>query len=184
MKSCSHHNTGSIVTTVLVVVLVAVLLAIAAYIPYRLQQNTIDDLNNKVSNLNTQLQSRQSTPPFTPSTSSSTTTYTSTKGVKVTVYQPANDAAVSSPLAVIGLVPGNWSFEATFPAKLIDAQGNTVAQTTAHVVGDWMTSQPVPFSAQFTYTSHPSGSGTLMLQKDNPSGQAANDDSVSIPIKF
>ncbi|HVS58677.1 MAG TPA: Gmad2 immunoglobulin-like domain-containing protein [Candidatus Saccharimonadales bacterium] len=182
MKGYRRNTTGNIIATILVAVLFVILLAVAAYIPYRLQQNTIDDLNSKVSSLNSQLQHKQTSP--SSSTSTTTTTYTSKSGVKITVYQPQSNAVVSSPVAVIGLVPGNWSFEATFPAKLVDSQGNVVAQTTAHVVGDWMTSQPTPFSAQFTYTAKPTGNGTLVLQKDNPSGQPANDDSVSIPIKF
>jgi hypothetical protein len=100
------------------------------------------------------------------------------------LFSPPTDATISSPVAVLGKIPGSWSFEAQFPIQLKDGSGKVVAQTTAQVLGDWMTNQLVPFSAQLTYQTTPSGNGTLVLQKDNPSGLSANADSISIPIKF
>ena len=180
----------------LLVLFVLLLLALTAYITYAVQQNKIDKLNTQVSSLTAQLQAKnaqtqpaqsqgQSTQPL-PATTTTTpgTVYTSPKGVKITLFMPSQNAKVSSPVAVLGEVPGNWSSEASFPIKLVDSNGNTIAQTTGKLLGDWMTTSLVPFSAQLTYSGAPTGSGSLVLQKDNPSGQAANADQLSIPVQF
>lgn len=110
--------------------------------------------------------------------------YTSPRGVTALIFAPTKNAKVSSPVAVIGEIPGSWSFEAQFPAQLKDGNGKTIAQAAAHVLGNWMTDQLVPFSVQLTYQTTESGSGTLVLQRDNPSGLGTNIDSISIPISF
>lgn len=180
------------------ILLIIALVLLSTLITFLLQERRVTELQKTNQQLSAQVatleqtnktlsrQSQSPTPAQTPTTqpSTTTTTYTSGKGVKITIYSPSSNATVASPLAVIGEVPGNWSSEAQFPVKLVDKNGNTVAQTTGHVLGDWMTDQPVPFSAQLTYSSKPTGAGTLVLTKDNPSGQQANQDSVSIPITF
>lgn len=183
------------VNTVVVVVLVIIFTLIGAAAAYFARQPHINNLNNKVSSLNTrvsQLQGNQSSnqPAQQPSSGSNGNSsgngnsYTSPKGVKVIIYEPANGATVSSPVGVIGRVPGNWSSEASFPVVLKDSTGKAVASGNATVLGNWQTTQLVPFSAKLTYSTSPTGSGTLVLEKDNPSGQTQNDDSVSIPVKF
>lgn len=110
--------------------------------------------------------------------------YQSVKLVDIQVFSPKSDDTVASPLAIVGRVPGNWSFEANFPVILQDSEGNIIAQGPAQVLGDWMTEDMVPFSAVLTWTSTERGDGTLILQKSNPSGLPENDDSVSIAISL
>jgi hypothetical protein len=110
--------------------------------------------------------------------------YLSDKGVKIWIYAPAKNALVTSPVGVIGRVPGSWSFEAQFPVMLKNKDGAVIAQGTAHLLGPWTTGELVPFSAELTYTKSVAGTGTLVLEKDNPSGLATNEDSVSIPVLF
>ena len=162
----------------LVIVLVIIVGIASGYSVYVWQQHTTRDLNRQVSSLEQQLAAQQGGQAPQP------TVYTSSKGVRVTVYSPARNAVVASPAAVIGEVPGSWSFEASFPIELRDANGSVVSQAQARVLGDWMTGQPVPFSAQLTFTAAPHGHGSLVLKKDNPSGLSANDDAVTIPINF
>src|SRR5438067_367295 len=103
----------------------------------------------------------------------------------VRVYTPSQNAQVSSPLSLLGEARGTWYFEASFPVELKDASGKTIAQVPAQAQGDWMTTEFVPFSLSLTFPAQPSGSkGTLILHKDNPSGNPARDDSVSIPVVF
>lgn len=166
---------------VIFTVLIVLLVGVAAFTPYTLQQRKIDKLNKQVSELTTK---KETAEPPTTQNQQTITPYTSTKGVAIQVYTPASNAKVTSPVAIIGKVPGNWSFEASFPVQLKDSNGNSIATGTAQLLGDWMTDQLVPFSVQLTYASTTSGNGTLVLQKDNPSGLAENDDSVSIPVKF
>lgn len=157
---------------------------------YWLRQPEVDRLNQHVAQLSgqiTQLKNEAATPPNPqPQQTVTVGRYVSTKGVEVRVYAPEKDSTIASPVAVVGEVPGSWSFEASFPIRLVDSSGKVVAQSTAQVLGDWMTDQLVPFSAKLPYVaaSAHSGSGSLILQKDNPSGRAANDDTVVIPVRL
>ena len=180
-----HKQHGS-VSRMLVLLLLAVIVGIAAVaVVYLKQQNKIDELNQKIATLSAQTTKQ----PNTTSTNSQTptpvsTTYSSEKGVKIIVYSPTKNTKVTSPIAVVGEIPGSWSFEASFPIKLKDADGNTVAQGTAQVLGVWTTDKLVPFSAKLEYSSAKSGQGMLVLQKDNPSGKSENDDTLSIPVQL
>lgn len=170
-------------------VLILIAMGIVATGVYIWRQHEINQLHDQLSQQTSQIASLQAdlatlkagaqpTPPIT-------TRYTSLRGVTMQVFAPLEDTKVASPVAVIGDVPGNWSFEASFPIKLLDQNGKVIAQTSAQLLGNWMTDQPVPFSAKLTYDTSPQvGSGTLVLQKDNPSGLASNDDSIAIPVKL
>jgi uncharacterized protein YxeA len=169
----------------LVFLLVLILIAGAGYGTYTWQHNKVSNLKGEVSYLQSQVNSKNNQPQTQTTTTTDSQSYTSKKGVKVKVYYPTNGATVTSPVAVVGEVPGNWSFEASFPIQLTDSKGTLVAKGTATLLGDWTTDKLVPFSAKLTFTSAAAtGTGTLTLSKDNPSGIAANDDSVTIPIKL
>jgi glucose/arabinose dehydrogenase len=102
----------------------------------------------------------------------------------VHVKQPQPQDVVQSPLTVAGEARGSWFFEGSFPIKLLDEQGHELAHAIATAQGDWMTDNFVPFTAKLDFTPPLSGSGTLILQKDNPSGKPENDASVNVPIRF
>lgn len=103
----------------------------------------------------------------------------------VDVSNPLPDQTVASPLVVYGRAKGTWYFEGSFPVKLLDAQGNVLAQAPAQAQGEWMTTDYVPFSAQLpAFTATPGTTGKLVLEKDNPSGLPQNAASVEIPVKF
>jgi len=103
---------------------------------------------------------------------------------KIRVTSPSSEAVVSSPLTVSGEARGTWYFEASFPVKLFDADGNQLAVVPAQAQGDWMTEDYVPFSAVLTFDAPATATGTLVFQKDNPSGLPENDDEVRIPVRF
>lgn len=139
---------------------------------YMQQQNQITQLNTQVADLRNQLAAIP------------TYEYTSAKGVKMFVYMPKSGATVTSPIMVVGVVPGNWSQEANFPVQIKNSQGAVIQQTYATVHGDWMTSDLQPFTAKVTFTADQVGDGTLVLQNANPSGLPDKADSVSVPIKL
>lgn len=91
---------------------------------------------------------------------------------------------VTSPLTVTGQARGGWYFEASFPVKLRDANGNQIAIAPAQAQGDWMTSNFVPFSVTLTFAPPLTATGMLVLERDNPSGLPENDESISIPVTF
>ncbi len=104
----------------------------------------------------------------------------------ITADSPKPGEAISSTtLTVTGKARGSWYFEASFPVLLKDTAGHIIAQGPAKAQGDWMTTDFVPFSITLTYPIQSSGSaGTVVLKKDNPSGDPAKDDSLEIPITF
>jgi len=92
---------------------------------------------------------------------------------------------VRSPLLVKGRARGNWFFEASFPVVIVDWDGRIIGQGIAQAQGEWMTTEFVPFEATLTFTADPqaySTRGSLILQKDNPSGLPEYDDALEIPV--
>lgn len=91
---------------------------------------------------------------------------------------------ITSPLTVEGEARGNWYFEASFPVRLLDGKGNMIAQVPAQAIGEWMTTEFVPFKVTLTFAKPATATGTLILHNDNPSGLPENDRFISIPVRF
>lgn len=104
--------------------------------------------------------------------------------VPISISQPQPGDLVESPLTVTGEARGTWYFEASFPVRLLDGNGQEIAFTPAQAQGDWMTTDFVPFVATLTFTTPSTSTGMLVLEKDNPSGESQNDASVTIPVSF
>jgi len=107
------------------------------------------------------------------------------------VRASANDIVIASPdpgetvgsiVDVSGRARGYWYFEASFPLEIVNDAGVTVASGIATAQDEWMTEEFVPFTATLTLTVPYAGPATLILHKDNPSGDAIRDASISIPI--
>lgn len=115
----------------------------------------------------------------------STVTLNSEKGVSIRLHDWTSYRIVESPLELRGEVPGNWSFEASFPVSIADDAGVELARESARLQGDWMTTELVPFTVQLSFEAPATGKvGTVILHKDNPSGLPENDDVVKIPVTF
>ncbi|MFM2357973.1 MAG: hypothetical protein RJA61_710 [Candidatus Parcubacteria bacterium] len=91
---------------------------------------------------------------------------------------------ITSPLTISGQARGQWFFEASFPIRLLDNNGVEVAVGIAQAESDWMTTDFVPFKTTLTFTKPETELGTLVFQKDNPSGLPEFDDSLVIPVSF
>lgn len=102
----------------------------------------------------------------------------------ITVDAPLPNASVRSPLTISGKARGGWYFEASFPVKIYDGNGTLLGSTPAQAIGDWMTSEYVPFTATLTFTLPTTPTGTLVLEKDNPSGLPEHANELSIPVRF
>ncbi|TSC60549.1 MAG: hypothetical protein LiPW15_427 [Parcubacteria group bacterium LiPW_15] len=103
----------------------------------------------------------------------------------VFVETPFRGSVVLSPLKVEGVAKGTWFFEASFPILLVDPYGKTVATGIATAQGNWMTTDYVRFSANLEFKDAPkSGTGKLILKKDNPSGLPENEDSRETLVSF
>jgi hypothetical protein len=94
-----------------------------------------------------------------------------------------NNQEVSNPITIEGSAEGNWFFEATFPVKLIDPDGNIISSTTARADTDWATTTFVNFTATLEYEKSTSTDRALIvLSNDNPSGDPAFSKSIFIPV--
>jgi hypothetical protein len=102
----------------------------------------------------------------------------------IKVSSPRPNAIVGNTIEIKGEARGTWFFEASFPIKLVDENGNELATTIAQAKSDWMTEEFVPFEATITFTNPGIKKADLKLLKDNPSGLPENDDFLRIPIRF
>jgi hypothetical protein len=102
----------------------------------------------------------------------------------IKIKAPLPDQTVSSPLLIEGQARGYWFFEADFPIKLLDENGNVISEHYAQAIGDWMTEDFVPFRAELEFEEPDTSTGYLILIKDNPSGLSEHDDSLTIPLRF
>ena len=89
-----------------------------------------------------------------------------------------------SGVMVTGTARGPWYFEASFPVELRDANNSVMESTVAQAQTDWMTTNYVPFSFTLNFGMPTTATGTLILKKDNPSGEPANDNQLVIPVQF
>lgn len=102
----------------------------------------------------------------------------------IVLDQPQPNDIVSSPLTITGEARGGWYFEATFPVKILDANGILLGQHFATAQGEWMTENLVPFEAELSFSDPVTETGTLVLEKANPSGLPENADQLRIPVRF
>jgi hypothetical protein len=91
---------------------------------------------------------------------------------------------VKSPLEISGEALGTWYFEASFPVKIYDANGKLLGSVPAQAQSDWETENFVPFKALLYFATSTTDSGTLVLEKDNPSGLPQNAGQYEIPVRF
>lgn len=97
---------------------------------------------------------------------------------------PRPNQSISSPLELQGQARGFWFFEASFPARLLDANGTEIAVIPVTALGEWMTTEFVPFRTVLNFPKPTTATGTLILEKDNPSGLPAQADSLIVPVRF
>lgn len=106
----------------------------------------------------------------------------------VSVSTPIPGQIIQSPVIIRGEVPGYWFFEASFPIKLYNENNELIGTTTAQpeISGDetWMTEKLVNFKAELTFNQATSTKGTLVLEKDNPSGLPENAGEFRVPVEF
>lgn len=111
-----------------------------------------------------------------------TSTPTSTE--PVVVFSPQVNAVITSPVTISGQARGLWFFEASFPVKIVDANGQLLGIAPAQAQADWMTEDFVPFQTIVEFTQPSTSSGFIVLAKDNPSGLPEHDAEIRLPIRF
>lgn len=114
----------------------------------------------------------------------SVTKHIQSKDDLIRVVAPGPGEEITSPLIVKGEARGYWFFEASFPVRLFDGNGKELAVGIAQAEKEWMTTEFVPFSAALTFTKPFTAAGTLVVEKDNPSGLPEHADALRIPVVF
>jgi hypothetical protein len=109
-------------------------------------------------------------------------TYINSSSDLINVELPFPGAVTGKEFSVIGKARGYWFFEASFPLELLDQDGNVIATGYAQAEGEWMTEDFVPFKGEIKAPDTYIGPATLVLHKDNASGEPDKDASVSFPI--
>ncbi len=102
----------------------------------------------------------------------------------IRVNEPLPNVLVQSPLKIAGEARGYWFFEASFPVRLVDEKGRELGRGIAQALSDWMTEDFVPFETTLEFQFSTTKKGTLILEKDNPSGLPENADELRIPVRF
>lgn len=103
----------------------------------------------------------------------------------IRVSAPAAGGTVTSPVRVTGEARGTWYFEGSFPVRLLDDDGRELAVAPARAGGDWMTEAFVPFEAVLAFDPPAPGTrGTLVLERDNPSGLPEHAGEIRVPVTF
>lgn len=100
----------------------------------------------------------------------------------IQVEAPLVNAVVGKEFSVIGKARGAWFFEASFPIVVLGKEGEVLIETHATAQSDWMTEDFVPFRADIKIPESYTGPAKLILKKDNPSGLAEHDASISFDI--
>ena len=102
----------------------------------------------------------------------------------IRVENPRPNETIQSPYTIKGQARGYWFFEASFPIKLLDENGNVINQTIDQAQGEWMTNDFVPFESILTFSVPKDQLGTIVLEKDNPSGLPENNAEIRMPVSL
>jgi len=100
----------------------------------------------------------------------------------IRVDNPRPNQAIQSPILIKGEARGYWFFEASFPIKLINENGEVIIQHYAQAEDDWMTEDFVPFEAELNFEVANTQKGALILEKSNPSDLPENYNELRIPV--
>lgn len=102
----------------------------------------------------------------------------------IRVSTPIENAVVMSPLLIEGEARGTWYFEASFPIRIYDANNVLLGTAVAQAQSEWMTENFVPFKATLIFNKPTTSTGTLVFEKDNPSGLPEHSNEFRMPIRF
>ncbi|OGZ27417.1 MAG: hypothetical protein A2365_03000 [Candidatus Nealsonbacteria bacterium RIFOXYB1_FULL_40_15] len=101
----------------------------------------------------------------------------------IRIFSPYSGQEVENSVDIKGEARGGWFFEADFPVKIVNEDGEVLDQKPASAQGDWMTEDFVPFSATPEFSPN-SETGKIIFEKANPSGLEENARTVEVPVVF
>lgn len=102
----------------------------------------------------------------------------------IIVESPRPYEEVSSPVVVAGRARWNWFFEASFPVKVVDRNGNILGVIPVMTAEEWMTTDFVSFRAEVPFVGASAKEGFVIFEKDNPSGLPEYANELRVPVVF
>jgi hypothetical protein len=103
----------------------------------------------------------------------------------IIISYPRPNEEIESPLVIRGQARGYWFFEGDFPVVLTNWDGLIIGEGYATAKGEWMTDDFIDFEGVLKFKKpNVYNTGTLILQRDNPSGMPENDDALEVPVIF
>jgi hypothetical protein len=89
---------------------------------------------------------------------------------------------VEGVISYLGVVKGGYFFEGNILVNILDANKKVLVKNSGTAKDDWMTTGPVKFEGYLDFSGLPKGPAFIEIHNDNPSGLAANDKSILIPV--
>ena len=93
-------------------------------------------------------------------------------------------AALHGTQTVTGSIKGAYFFEGQARGMLLGADKSVLKHFSITATSTWMTSDAVSFTATVDATGIPAGEGYFRIANDNPSGDAAKDKYIDVPVTF
>lgn len=88
----------------------------------------------------------------------------------INITSPKILSKIKSPVFISGQAKGTWFFEASFPVKITDIDGNILGQGPVTAKSDWMTEEEVAFEGTIPFQRGSATSGFVVFTPDDPSG--------------
>ncbi len=102
----------------------------------------------------------------------------------IKLESPKKGDVISSPVMVKGEARGFWYSEGDFPVRLETNDGDTIAESYATALDDWMTKDYVPFELSIAFDAPTATSGRLVLMNGDLSDMQENKKEIIIPVLF
>ncbi len=101
----------------------------------------------------------------------------------IQVEVPAKNSVIGENLNIKGKARGYWFFEGVFPVSILDDTGYIVAEGNARALGDWKTTDMVPFEGNIEIVSVANSErGIIKIKRDEQKGSDAQ--YIEVPIRF
>lgn len=102
----------------------------------------------------------------------------------IVIETPKPYQKVQNPIYIKGKVKGNFFFEATFPVRIEDENGNIVKNSYIMTKENWMSEDFVSFETTINIDELKIKRGFIIFEKANPSGLKENKFLIKIPVYF
>lgn len=100
---------------------------------------------------------------------------------QIVAAQPGKGATVAKRFVVSGEADSLWFYEGKLPVTVTGRDGSTIWEGFATSSGDWTQGGTIPFLAKIDLGRY-AGSATIIVSRDNPSGEASYDAQIAIPV--